>query len=269
MCGTLLGVGAAASVTTLFEAQALQDWAWRLPFLGGALLGLTAVLIRNDLNKSERVQTHHDARQSTSPLIEAFTTNRRETLLALCFAASYGTCFYVTFVYMPEWLSGQGLMARDTALAINTAVTVVVLPLMPLAAIVGDRILPRKTWIALAVLILGGAAVPLHFWMLASAGSMASVLMAHAVTFSLLSVPLGSAPALFVELFPERDRLSGYSVAFNVGVGVFGGLTPLIATTLISATGQSIAPAYYLAGAAMVGVCALALMPDRSRSPLR
>jgi len=221
------------------------------------------------LNKSERVQTHHDARESTSPLIEAFTTNRRETLLALCFAASYGTCFYMTFVYLPEWLSGQRLMARDTALSINTAVTILVLPLMPLAAIIGDRFLPRRTWIALAIIILGVTTVPLHLWMVASAGSVVSVVMAHVVTFALLSVPLGSSPALFVELFPERDRLSGYSVAFNVGIGVFGGLTPMIATSLIAATSQPIAPAYYLVGAATVAVAALAFMPDRSRSPLR
>jgi MHS family proline/betaine transporter-like MFS transporter len=82
-------------------------------------------------------------------------------------------------------------------------------------------------------------------------------------------VPLGSGPALFVELFPERDRLSGYSVAFNLGLGVFGGLTPMIAATLIAATGAPTAPAIYLTVAAVVAVFALFLMPDHSRVPLR
>jgi MHS family proline/betaine transporter-like MFS transporter len=70
-------------------------------------------------------------------------------------------------------------------------------------------------------------------------------------------------------MFPERDRLSGYSVAFNVGVGIFGGLTPMIATSLIAATGAATAPAFYLAVAAFTAVFALALTPDRSRAPLR
>jgi MHS family proline/betaine transporter-like MFS transporter len=87
--------------------------------------------------------------------------------------------------------------------------------------------------------------------------------------FLLLAVPLGSAPALFVELFPEPDRLSGYSVAFNLGLGVFGGLTPMIAASLIASTGAPTAPALYLAAVAVVAVFALALMPDRSRAPLR
>lgn len=269
MSGSLLGVGAAALVTNLFDAQALQDWAWRIPFFAGALLGVAAIWIRSDLHNSERFQSHHDRRDETSPLLEAFTTNRRETFLALAFAASYGTCYYIAFVYLPEWLSVQGLMERSTALAINTVTTLLIIPLMPLAAIVGDRLLPRPTWIAIAVFLVGCAAWPLYHWMMTSGGSLASVMVTHALTFALLSVPLGSGPALFVEMFPERDRLSGYSVAFNVGLGVFGGLTPMIATSLIATTGVAIAPAFYLAAAAALAVVALFFIPDRSRSPLR
>jgi MHS family proline/betaine transporter-like MFS transporter len=189
--------------------------------------------------------------------------------LALAFAASYGTCFYICFVYLPEWLSGQELMDRGLALTINTVMTVLVIPLMPLAAIVGDRVLARRTWIGLAILGLGLVAWPLYAWMLASGGSFVSVLVFHVVAFALLSVPLGSGPALFVEMFPESDRLSGYSVAFNLGMGVFGGLTPMIATTLMAVTGFATAPAVYMAVACAVAVVCLAFVPDRSRSPLR
>jgi MHS family proline/betaine transporter-like MFS transporter len=269
MSGSLLGVGAAALVTNLFDHATLTGWAWRLPFLGGALLGTTAIWIRRNLHNSRRFREHHAGRDETSPLLEAFTTNRRETLLALTFAAAYGTCFYIAFVYLPQWLAAEGLMARGTALAVNTAMTLLVIPAMPLAAVVGDRLLARRTWIALAVLLLALAAWPLHLWMLASGGSWVSVVAAHALTFLLLAVPLGSGPALFVEMFPACDRLSGYSVAFNIGVGIFGGMTPMIATSLIAATGAPTAPALYLAGAGLVAVGALALIPDRSRAPLR
>jgi MHS family proline/betaine transporter-like MFS transporter len=269
MTGTLLGVGAAALVTAAVDPQTLTDWAWRLPFLGGALLGLAAIAIRRDLHHSERFAAHHADRRETSPLLQAFTTNRRETLIATAFASAYGACFYLTFVYLPEWLSGQGLMTRDRALAINTAMTVLVVPAMPLLAMVGDRLLARRTWIALAMLTIGVVAWPLYAWMVSSAGSPVSVVVAHAVTFVLLAVPLGSCPALFVEMFPESDRLSGYSVAFNLGLGVVGGTTPMVATSLIALTGVATVPAFYLAAAAGLAALALALTPDRSRSPLR
>jgi MHS family proline/betaine transporter-like MFS transporter len=269
MTGSLLGVGAAALVTNIFEPQVLADWAWRVPFLGGALLGTTAILMRRNLHTSERFEQYHGARQETSPLLQAFTENLKETLLALAFAASYGTCFYICFVYLPEWLAGQDLMVRSEALIINALMTVLVIPLMPLAAIVGDKLLARRTWIGLAVLGLGLSAWPLYAWMLASGGSLVSVVVFHVVTFSLLSVPLGSGPALFVEMFPESDRLSGYSVAFNLGMGVFGGLTPMIVTSLMATTGLVTAPALYMTAACVIAVACLALVPDRSRDPLR
>lgn len=269
MTGSLLGVAAAALVTNTFDTQTLDDWAWRLPFLGGAILGITAISIRRNLHNSERFSQHHENREETSPLLQAFTTNRYETLLALAFASSYGTCYYIAFVYLPEWLSAQQLMSRSTALLINTGMMMLVIPAMPMFAIIGDRWLRRRSWIALSLLLLALVAWPLHAWMLGSGGAITAVIASHALVFLLLAVPLGSAPALFVELFPESDRLSGYSVAFNLGLGVFGGLTPMIATALIATTNILTAPAMYLAAAAFIAVLSLMLMPDRSREPLR
>jgi MHS family proline/betaine transporter-like MFS transporter len=212
MAGSLLGVGAAALVTNLLDPSTVSDWAWRLPFLCGAILGGTAILIRSRLHNSERFEQHHARGDETSPLLEAFTTNWHETILALVFAAAYGTCFYIAFVYLPEWLSGQGLMKRSQALTINTLTTFLIIPMMPLLAVVGDRWLARRTWIAIALLALGLVAWPLHEWMLVSRGSLASVIATHLV-------------------------------AFNIGVGVFGGIMSMIATTLIETTGIATAPA--------------------------
>ncbi len=269
MSGSLLGVGAAALTTNLFDADTVSGWTWRLPFLGGAILGGIAFWVRHNLHNSERFAEHHETRPKSSPLLQAFTTNRRETLLAIAFAGGYGTCYYISFVYLPEWLSAQGLMERGTALGINAGMTFLVIPAMALAAMVGDRWLPRRTWIALSVLALALAAWPLHAWMLASDGALVPILVSHLVLFLLLSVPLGSGPALFVEMFPAEDRLSGYSVAFNVGLGVFGGLTPMIASALIAETGVLTSPAMYMALLGLIAVVVLFFVPDRSRSPLR
>lgn len=115
----------------------------------------------------------------------------------------------------------------------------------------------------------GLVAWPLDNLMLSTHGAFWAILVAHTVMFALLAVPLGSGPALFVEMFPKRDRLSGYSVAFNLGLGVFGGLTPMIATSLIAMTGAPTSAAVYMTIAALTSVAALSFVPDRSRSPLR
>ncbi|MEJ2497438.1 MAG: MFS transporter [Sulfurovaceae bacterium] len=268
MTGSLLGVGIAAFVTNFFDLQSLQDWAWRRPFLAGAIIGVSAIYLRHNLHNSQHFNEYHKQREDTSPLLQAFTTNRKETLLALAFASCYGTIYYLTFVYLPEWLVAQDLIARGKALLINTMMTLTVIPAMPLFAIVGDRWLKRKKWIALSMLLMGIIAWPLYLWMLQSGGSYTSIIATHILLFMFLAVPLGSAPALFVELFPQKDRLSGYSVAYNLGLGIFGGLTPMIATALIAMTGIVTIPAIYMTMSAFIAVIILWWVPDRSRKPL-
>ncbi|HZK54213.1 MAG TPA: hypothetical protein VFC84_08485 [Desulfosporosinus sp.] len=84
-----------------------------------------------------------------------------------------------------------------------------------------------------------------------------------------MAVPLGVGPALFVELFPTAHRLTGYSVSFNLGMGVVGGTAPMIVTWLISRTGISIVPALYMLFWGIIAVITLLKMSDHSREALR
>jgi MFS transporter, MHS family, proline/betaine transporter len=63
--------------------------------------------------------------------------------------------------------------------------------------------------------------------------------------------------------------LSAYSVSFNLGIGIAGGTAPLIATTLIAATGDGVAPAWYLMLGSAIAAGAAFMMVDRSGEPLR
>lgn len=128
MTGSLLGVAAASLVTNIVDAQAISDWAWRLPFLAGAVIGFTAIMIRRSLHTSDTYQGHIDQRDQNSPILEAFTSNRREMIQALIFASAYGACFYITLIYLPEWLSAQGIMDRGNSLVINTIATLLIIP---------------------------------------------------------------------------------------------------------------------------------------------
>jgi hypothetical protein len=57
--------------------------------------------------------------------------------------------------------------------------------------------------------------------------------------------------------FSAEVRFSGFAFGDNIGAGVFGGTTPLVATWLIQSTGSLQAPSAYLIGSAaiMLVVC--------------
>jgi len=266
MVGMLLGSGIAATVTGMMAPEVVQHWGWRLPFLMGGIIGALSIMLRRRLPRSEHFERHHNERASTSPLLQAFTTNRREMVQAILFASAYGVTFYLPLVYLPEWLHDHTGMARGVALGINTAATALLLVLIPVSGWLSDRLFRRTHFIAGAMLIMAILSIPLYIWL--SDRGIPGAIVIQFVPVILIAVPLGTAPAMFVELFPATDRLSGYSVAYNLGVGVVGGATPMFATWLIQATGLITAPAGLLAIAALIAFVVVLWIQDRSREPL-
>ena len=55
----------------------------------------------------------------------------------------------------------------------------------------------------------------------------------------------GPIAAFLVELFPTRIRYTSMSLPYHIGNGVFGGLTPLLATVLVERTGNPYAGLWY------------------------
>lgn len=264
--GMLLGAGIAAATISLLSEATVQDWGWRLPFLIGGVIGGIAILLRRNLPKTEQFKHHHRVRGETSPLLQAFTTDRLKMIKAIVFASAYGVIFYLPLVYLPEWLHSQTGMPRQTALQINTAATALLLILVPFMGIISDRLIRRTHFIAGAMLVMALLAYP-FYGLLANHGLWGAVVVQFVLAI-LLAVPLGAAPAMFVELFPARDRLSGYSVAYNLGLGVVGGATPMCATWLIKISGNSAAPAGLLTAAAALAFVAVLWIRDGSREPL-
>lgn len=269
MAGMLLGSGMASLVTNTLDQPSLMSWGWRLPFLLAGVLGTVAVILRRHIPRSEHFQKHVRERGENSPIKEAFLVNTKETVQGVLFASAYGAVFYISLVFIPTWLKEyvKTTTTMDTAMIFNTIAIALVVFLAPVAGWASDVLLRRTRLLALVFGVDLILAVPLHLWML-SAGLL-PVAAAQIVLGLLIAFPCGVAPALFVELFPTRDRLSGYSIAFNFGLGIVGGSTPMVSTWLISLSGWTVAPAIYMACWVLVAVATLLWMKDRSREKLR
>jgi MHS family proline/betaine transporter-like MFS transporter len=267
MAGMLLGSGAASATMLLLSGKELQSWGWRIPFLLAAGLGAAAVLLRRHLPDSAHFKKHDQERGKSSPIKEAVTVNLKETVQATLFASAYGAVFYLSLVYIPTWLTEYIEVGSDVGMHYNTIATALLIVLVPVAGWISDRFIRRTHILALVFAADLLLAVPLHLWM--ETGGVPALAISQVLLGLLMAFPCGVAPALFVELFPTRDRLSGYSIAFNLGLGVVGGATPMAATALISMTGSNTAPAFYMLAWAAVGVGTLLWMSDRSREPLK
>lgn len=263
--GLLLGSGAATVVTTFSSRHFAETWGWRIPFLVGLLLGIYALVQVRKLHEGH-INHRDEKHKSRSPLKEVFTKDIKRTFQALAFTAGYGVSFYIPLVYLPNYIQRNTSMSLDAAMQINTIATAMILVLIPISGWVSDRFVRRTHFLAIGFSLLAILSYPM--FKLVQSGEYFQVLAAQLIFAVLIVFPLGAAPALLVELFPTDDRLTGYSIAFNIGIGVVGGTTPMIATWLIDMTTLISAPAFYLSGLSIVAVMSLLMMNDRSREPL-
>jgi MFS transporter, MHS family, proline/betaine transporter len=102
-------------------------------------------------------------------------------------------------------------------------------------------------------------------------GGFAAALAALVVAGVLIGLVGGPLPALLSERFPTRTRVTGVSLAYALSVALFGGTAPFIITALVSATGSSLAAAYYTIACSLVTLLTLLLLRDRAShlDPLR
>ena len=264
--GMLLAAAVAATTVTLASPEQLHDWAWRLPFLLGGLLAAGGFFLRRRLRETG-YQPKAALPKDPLPLKQAVTQAPRAMLLAVLFTSGYGIVNYLTMVFLPVYASEFAGVAEKSVLQINTAAQAVALVLVPLAGWLSDHLIRRRTLLIAAFIAEG--AVAYGCFILAGTGGVAGFAVAQILFGVLLAVVMGVAPAMLVELFPREYRMSGYSVSFNVGIGIAGGTAPVVATSLIGATDNLLAPAWFLMLGAAVAAGAAALMRDRSRDPLR
>ena len=100
------------------------------------------------------------------------------------------------------------------------------------------------------------------FWLLGQART-APVLFG--ITTVLAVAALLSTAVFLVaitESLPPQRRSGGLSLIYAISISVFGGSTQFVAGWLTHVTGDPLAPAWYMAGAVLVGLVAIALLPE-------
>ncbi len=265
-CGFLLGSLSAALLNTWVSPEAMLAWGWRIPFLGGVLVGGVGAIMRWRLDDTPAfTRLEQQGQVSRSPLLEAFTTFRKPTLIAFGITVHNTVGYYAVLIYLTTWLTSIVKMPRGTALWIGTACLLAFVAAVPLTGALSDRIGRRPLLIASCA---GYVLLAYPLFLLASSGVTAWAFAAQLVLVLLLALYAGPGPAVYCELFPTRVRYTAMSVGYNIAVAVFGGFAPFIATGLIQWTGNILAPAAYVAAAAAVTLLTMIWVKETAFEPL-
>ncbi len=264
--GFLVGSVTVTLLQALLPAEAMESYGWRIPFLIALPLGLVGLYIRLRLDDTPQfTELSRTEQVAKSPLWEAISTSWRPILQVIGLFIVFNIGYYVVFTFLPTYfIKTLGFSKTNAFVSITLASLVALVLILPLAAL-SDRVGRRPMLIAgsLAFAILG---YPL--FLLLNSGSLVAAIAAHCGLAAIESIYVSTAVSAGVEMFATRVRYSGFSIGYNICVATFGGTTPYVVTALTAKTGNNLAPAVYLIGAAIVSLATVLTLRETAARPL-
>lgn len=258
--GILLGSAVGAAFAASMPEASLETWGWRIPFLLGLLLGLAGYFLRRQLLEELPAE-----RGKRPPVIETLHDHWRVVLAFAGLSVFNAVGFYVSFVYLVSWLQTADGIAPSRSLEINSFSMTMLLAVVAASGMLSDRF-GRKPLLLIPAVLGLVTALPV-LWLMnhpselyAQLGQLCLVLV--------IGLYGGAQPAALVEAAPPQVRCTAVSLGYNICFGVIGGLTPLVATWLVARTGEEIAPAYLLMGAAAISIFVILRFRETCRVPL-
>ncbi|CAK9888709.1 MULTISPECIES: MFS transporter [Pseudomonas] len=266
--GICIGALMVTGLSALLSPEAMDSWGWRLIFAMGVLAIPVSEYIRHRL---EETVSHRQSLRNRPPLSRAgqltlLLQHPRQMLAGVLLVIGATVPIYTIQFY----LANHAIGVLGMPLSAGTwAALCACLPPLLLSAHAGrlsDRIGRRKAifW-PLPILLI---AIYPAFLIINQHPSI-SVLLC---VVTLLSIPLTYTivPNLTIlpELFPTQIRASGMSLAYCIGVALFGGFAQFFAAGLVSLTGSPNAPAWYIFAAILLSLIGLKLAPETAGKDL-
>lgn len=264
--GLLLGSLMAALLTGLLEPEQMQSWGWRLPFLLAAPMGLIGRYIRTKLEDSPVfTELAKEDNAVKAPVSSLFKNHWRQLIQAVGAVLLNAVGFYVILSYMPTYLS-QELGLDETASYVATTVALVTyIGFIFITGMLSDRFGRKKILMCASISFV---LLTIPAFMLLSTGNFLVIILVQILLGAMLTLNDGTLPSYLAEMFPTRVRYSGFAVSFNLSNALFGGTAPFVATVLIATSGSVLAPGWYLMGAAVISLIAVACSVETSKKPL-
>ncbi|MFL4475108.1 MFS transporter [Paeniglutamicibacter sp. MACA_103] len=257
----LLLATAVIFITRALTGDQFLVWGWRIPFLLSILLVAVGLYIRIALEETPTFARVKESKAETKiPLVTAFKVYPRQILLATGSMVSTGAYFYILNTYSLTYAQQFKLVPGNIMLLSVMASAVTAVIFIPVFGQLSERVGRRR------LLMWGVAGMGLWvFPAMAAINSGNPWLVAGALIVGgfMLSVSYGPQATFIAELFDARVRFSAASISFNMGVLLGGAIAPMIAASLVAATGSGYAVALYVTALSIVSFVSIYLVRDR------
>lgn len=264
--GTMAGSLVVLLLTSWLPATEMAGLGWRIPFLIAFPLGFVGLYMRLKLEDTpvfkELARTHTRAR---NPLVDLTARDWVNILIVAAASGASGLGFYFFSTYINTYLSVTGSYSRGAAILLSVISLAFYAALCPLAGHFSDRF-GRKATYVIGCFGLGLLAVPIFMLLGTGFGGALVGLLIYAIPQAMINTMVS---LVVTEMFAAKTRVTGGAIANNFGVGLLAGTGPFIATALLSASGNVLAPAYFLGAVIFaIGILLAFTLPETYKREL-
>jgi MFS family permease len=246
--GILLGSLVATVLNTTLSPAAIRDHGWRIPFFLGGVFGLLAMYLRRWLHETPVFQQmqQRKALAEKMPLQTILANHKRGIVISMLLTWLLSACIVVVILMAPTLMQKQHGIPAALSLQANSFATIMLLLGCVIAGWLVDRFGAARSLMVGSLLLAIGSWNFFH-----QLGSTPEMLFVWYGLAGLSVGVVGVVPFVMVRAFPAAVRFTGISFSYNVAYAIFGGLTPISVTLMMSLT--PMAPAWYVLALAVIG----------------
>ena len=262
--GTIISGLVGVLLALLITPGATDSWGWRVPFLLGILIAPVGYYIRNNLDETMNAEEAHG---SMGEVLSDVLASHWQKILLCIFVISGATITQYFFIYTATSAINTLHYSQSWAMAANLTTGITGMLFALFGGLLADRfgvkivaIIPRL----IVTLLLYPA---LH--LIVSSGSPLVLVMVVGALMAIHATSSSAGIILIPIIFPSAVRTSGLSIAYALGVTIFGGTAQIVFTWIIEATGDKLSWVWYIIAMSVVSFLATLLIrvPETFRKP--
>lgn len=205
----------------------LRAWGWRVPFVIGALLAITALAMRSGLHETEEFVASKAVVKRKESSVRALFKYPREVMMVIGLTMGGTAAFYTYTTYMQKFLKlSVGLTDGQTTL-VTAGALIFALTLQPIYGALSDRIgrKPLLVWFGVMGTFF---TIPLLNGLQSTKSALVAFLLICAAWLIVAGYTSINA-VVKAELFPTKVRATGVGLPYALAVSIFGGTLESIA----------------------------------------
>lgn len=231
VAGLIPGMLINLAIVKFLTPEAINSYGWRIPFLVGGLLCFIAYRVRRELHESIAFKKVH--KHESLPFAELLQHHLGKVLIGAGLVSIMATPIILAIIFMPTYLTKivkADPSAVSQAVLIATFISVASIYIM--GKLLNTQNLFKLSYISLVGLLLSAV---ICYSMIAMNLNLIIALAIFAVFQGfLVTIP----PIFLSHLFPIEVRLTGVALSYNISFVLFGGVTPIVVTSVIEKTGM-------------------------------